>query len=270
MEQLYRDLLDRLTTEIIEFNHFDESPEVTSENIKTCLKLNEELKQRYLQASHTTEEQIVFFKTIKPRFYSELLLQTTIRKFLVNKPTGPVKEIKAFIHKNQERSYAPFYEFPAFRNYMRVKSTKMDDYLFTQGPYDPEESMDLEISNETDFSSPADTTLSILLAAERFQEFLNQISAALKRSKTTVIRELPKPLKYKGPKINLIMTSYALSDHPDIEGDVKAHAEWFELMYDEDLGDVYNNFQDVKKKKNPTAFFDNLKNAVFQRINRKK
>lgn len=129
MQQLYSDLLDRLTTDVIQFDHFNDSTEITSENIKTCLKLNAELKQRFIQADHSKEEQIIFFKSIKPLFYSEPLLQTKVRNVLADKPSKPVKMIKAHIEKYEKRSQAHFYEFPVFRNYMQLKSTRLDDYL---------------------------------------------------------------------------------------------------------------------------------------------
>lgn len=267
MKQLYSDLLDRLENELHQLDNTDQDPiEIIPKNIKICLKLNKELKKRYIQANHNKEEQIRFFKTIKPLFYSELFYQRCILKFYKSQPEGTTKVIKAHIHKNLERSNAPFYEFSVFHNYMRMNSTQMDETYFIPIPYDPEIHDHLEVSTETDFSSPADTTLSILIATKRHQEFLKQQLAALKTTKSQPTEQLPKPLKFKGSKVDLILTSYALSELSDAEGDVKRHAEWLSLMYDQDLGDVYRGFHDIKKKKNPTAFFDKLKKAVFRRM----
>ena len=172
MEQLYRDLIDRLNNEIEQFNPtVPESVQVVLGNIDKCLRLRDELRFRYLEADHNEEEQIIFFKTIKPLFISELLFQRSAQHYLQHKPFGYPKLIKGFIEDQIERNSFIFREYPELYKYKQMNSVRSDKEYYTHRPYDTRIHDHLELPSDPAFSSPADTTLSILLATEKYQAF---------------------------------------------------------------------------------------------------
>lgn len=182
MEQLYRDLIDRLNDEIEQFNpSVPESVQVVLRNIDKCLRLRDELRLRYLEADHNEEEQIIFFKTIKPIVISELLFQRSAQHYLQHKPFGYPKLIKGFIEDQIERNSFIFREYPELYKYKQMNSIRSDKEYYTHRPYDTRIHDHLELPSDPAFSSPADTTLSILLATEKYQGFLNLEWAAMKK-----------------------------------------------------------------------------------------
>lgn len=138
----------------------DQDPiKIIPKNIKICLKLNKDLKKRYIEANHNLKEQIQFYKTIKSQFYAELSFQRSALQYFQTKFSGPPKTIKAKIYE------------------------LMDEIYFTHRPYDPKVHPHLEFPTDPDFISPADNTLSILLATDKFQRLLTGELMSLKTTK---------------------------------------------------------------------------------------
>lgn len=266
MEQLYRDLVNRL--EIEQFNPaVAESIQSVLKNIQTCLRLRDELKNLYLKSDHNEEEQITFFKTIKPKFISELQFQRYVQHYLQNKPFGYPKLTKAFIEDQIERNSLIFREYPELYKYKQMNSESSDKVFFTDRPYDSNIHNHLELPPDPAFSSPADTTLSILLATEKFQAFLNREQAALKNGKLSPPCQFPKPLEWEGTKIEIMENIYGLASHPNMKSDVKVVEEWFGLMLGIDMTKIYRGFHSIKQRKEPTTFLEEMKIALIRRIN---
>lgn len=267
MEQLYRDLIDRLNSEIEKINpSVPESVEDVLENIDVCIGLRDELRLRYLETNHNEEEQIIFFKTIKPIFISELLYQRSAQHYVQHKPFGYPKLMKGFLEDQIERNSFVFREYPELYKYKQMNSERSDREYYTHSPYDPRIHDHLELPSDPAFSSPADTTLSILLATEKFQAFLNQEWATMKSGKLSTPCQFPKTLEWEGTKVDIVENIYGLASHQNLKSDVKVVAEWFGLMFGMDMTKIYRSFQTIKQRQDPVHFLEELKNALIKRI----
>lgn len=79
-------------------------------------------------------------------------------------------------------------------------------------------------------------------------------------------------VQWTGTKIELIELMYALLLKGSINNSqikLKELAEIFEKFFQVDFGDYFHTFSEIKNRKNPTLFIDNLRKALIKKIDEK-
>ena len=145
-------------------------------------------------------------------------------------------------------------------------STYLDRLYFTLQEYDPKQHASFKYPLDAKFSSPADTTLSCLMAADRYVQFLKNEHYTLKNPNLDPSWEFPSTLHWQKSKTDLIELIYALMASNAIRGDLKNTITVLEKVFNIDLGNFYRTFSDIKYKKNPSAFLDQLKFSLLEKI----
>ncbi len=221
------------------------------------------------------EEEINFFKVIKPGFTSEYLLYKQSLHTLIKMPIGnksvqinyyeqKLKEITYFFHTNQE-----------FYQYFRLNSTHLDTLYFVRQNKELMHFADAGCINfDPAFSSSHDHILAQLMANDRLEVFLkDQISEISGLSKTPHVedqRYFPNyDFKWTENKSALIELIYALYYTGCINHgkcDIIKLSSFFEKAFNVQLTDIYRGFQDIKSRNIQTKFLDNLKNTLQKRI----
>ncbi|WP_221412592.1 RteC domain-containing protein, partial [Fulvivirga lutimaris] len=100
MENPCLKLLNELESKLIEIeqNH-DSRLDRCSEKIKLCQRLTLELRGHYLNHKFLSpDDEINFFKKIKPRLFSELYFQIQIFEYYKLRPKGSLKAKKVFLN----------------------------------------------------------------------------------------------------------------------------------------------------------------------------
>jgi hypothetical protein len=137
------------------------------------------------------QEEILFFKTIKPRFYCLLIYYIKIYHTEINRPVGTkavqerylrkeLRKLKHFFENNREfyhywRSGATFQDAPYFLRHKQELSLSLNSYYFDLDPH---------------FSTSHDPKVARLLANELLKEFLEN-ELALLRSKQMAATDEP-------------------------------------------------------------------------------
>ena len=130
------DLYNNLTNKLEELK-------LCNENILTLCKSSIEviidsIKALRLYVSEhpfkTNEEEIKFFKEIKPKFYSHYLYFITVYRIELQKPIGSSEIIQHYLLKQLNKLRQSFQDNSIFYAYYRNKSTFLDHEYFIREP----------------------------------------------------------------------------------------------------------------------------------------
>lgn len=238
-----------------------------STKVNICQELILKLRKLYLDTTlETIEEQIHFFKNVKPRFFSELYYQKHCLTYYKKKPKGSVKEQTKYIEQCMDDKSRYMCNYIEFRNYINLNLTELDESFFTKRDYCPRLHGSFEYPTDPDFSSPADPTYSSLLASDRYLQFLKNEMFSLKNPSLDPSWEYMKSLEWQGSKTDLVELIYALYSSGSLKGDLKDIISVIERSFSVDLGYFYRIYTDIKLKKNPTSFLDILKTSLLAKM----
>ncbi|MBU2912695.1 RteC domain-containing protein [Reichenbachiella agariperforans] len=237
-----------------------------SAKIKLCQDLNNELRKYYCKNSIREQDQITFFKEIKPQFVSALYFHIEVFNYLKGRPKGSLKAKKQYINLNLDRVSTFITRHSEFHHYIQLGSTHFDEIYFKMINFDPLIHGNLEYPVDPIFSSPAEPTLSCLLASDRFIQFLKNEYYTLRNPTLDPTWETTKSLKWNRSKTDLVELVYAMSASNSINGELKDIIEVAEKVFNLDLGNFYRTYTDIKYKKDPTSLLNDMKKGLLEKI----
>ncbi len=120
------------------------------------------------------EDEIYFFKHIKPEILSELIYHEKVYNIESNRPLGNLKTQETFIRNELDKLTFFFYENKDFYRYWRTQGKHLDDRYFTR--YN-KMNLNLYMGSlkyhlDNDFSTSHDYLLAEILANDRISIFL--------------------------------------------------------------------------------------------------
>ena len=270
MHKFYKDKLKELDGRIEEFKiEFDEPIQLAEAAVTLILNYLKEVKLYVLEKGFDKEEdEIHFFKKLKPDILSKLIYYNAIFKIESKKPHGPYKLIKKYLSNEQIRLKKYFDNNLEFYKYYRTNSTYLDQKYFVRGKHDIKLSLDTYFfESDHNFSTSHDYKVAKILANDLIQVYLeDRLSCLQKRSKPINHRNLNWTAS-KTALIELIYALYSQGVFENANADVKHIAKYFESVFNIELGDFYHTFMDIKSRKiNRTKFIDNLKLNLVRKI----
>lgn len=207
------------------------------------------------------QEEIYFFKNIKPKFVSLLLFHNELFEIEVSKPLEKESVIKHYLDALQKgqgfiNTHMEFYK------YLHLGSSYLDSKYFLP---DRNHETGNDVIYDSRFCTPFDHKFCLLQSYELMKEHLTKAI-----EKLTMPVDEYSPLQWTGSKISLIELMYALQ----VSGvfnksvtDVKMIATYFEKIFHVDLGNYYRTFRDIQtRKKAKTVFLDELKFKLAERL----
>lgn len=219
------------------------------------------------------EEEIDFFKHIKPYVYSRLKFYAKLYNFLIERPTGSIKSQRNFIDQELKKLHIDAKRNVDFIKYYREKSTTLDAFYFVRG----RDNISL-VSNtshfytDAEFSTSHDHTIAKIMAYDLLNIYYNQ---ELNNLGLATTKNFKKPhycadlnLKWTASKTDLVELIYALQSTgaiKDGKGGLKEMANACEQMFDIDLGNFYRTYIEIRARKiDRTTFLNSLKHS-FER-----
>jgi hypothetical protein len=243
-------------------------------SIMLCKKAMAKLKNHISSYSfESIEEEIHFFKAVKPQFYSKYIYFINVYNFIMQKPTGGDDIVKEYLTYELTDLKRFFDHNHSFYLYYRSGSTQMDELYFTRGGFDVH--VELEYFEEDElYSTSHDYKLSKIIANEKYQDFLNlELQKTLLHEQEPLEVGLELPLTWTFNKTDLVELIYALvalGVFNNGNTEIKSVVGFFQTAFHVDLGSYYHKYLDiVKRKKERTAFLDKLKLAMLRRIEEK-
>jgi hypothetical protein len=246
--------------------------EQLKESIKICKKAMSKLKN-YISsyAFENREEEIIFFKELKPRFYSKYIYFINVYNFLMHKPAGGENIQKEYIHFELADVKRFFDHNNSFYQYYRANATDMDAKYFSRSD-DFDVHIELEDFEEDEmYSTTHDYKLSKLIANERFQDYLTLELAKLENEDLLLQDNILQPeLIWTTNKIDLIELIYALVAAGAFNNgnvSIRTLVDFCQQAFQIDLGSYYHRYTDItNRKKDFAPFLDRLKVALVRKI----
>jgi hypothetical protein len=242
--------------------------------IKHSVLALERLKTFFIKYRRLNKnDEIEFFRDIKPRFTSKLIYYNKIYTIETNKPFGSQKtmfkyykaelhKLKVFFEKNHE-----------FYRYYRTGNNCLDHKYFIREKYDLKLLLDsVYFQADHRFTTSHDFKVARLLANSEIKVFLEAQIEKLGR-KTLKIQspyQQSKGPKWTGSKVELIELIYALHTEGVFNNGnsgLKEVTTFFEAAFNIDLGQFNRVFLEIRNRKSErTKFLNTLKNKLIIRM----
>ena len=161
-----------------------------------------------------------------------------------------------------------------FYQYYRTGATFLDEKYFLRGKYDIRLSLDtFFFASDLEFNTSHDYRISKILANDLLEIYLKEQLAILDRKEIMTAKTQATPkvkLTWTDSKSSLIELLYALHYQGSFNNgnaDIKEIANYFEVIFNIDLGDVYRSWYSIRSRKmETTIFLDSLKTILQKKI----
>lgn len=276
MKNVSEGLIKVLEHELSCIHTTSDNPVVYAEKaLKTTIKTIEELKTIF--SKHTfkgKEDEIEFFKIIKPRISSKLIYYNEVYNLEVSKPSGTAKTIKRYYEKEQSKLKDFFKANKEFYKYYRSGNTCLDKKYFLRRKHNIRLTLDSAyFQSDYSFATSHDFKVAQIMAYEDFQNYLEAKVVGVQNtdSKKTQMDHISSNLKWTGTKVALVELMYALHTEGVLNNgnlSLNETAKNIEILFNIEIGQFNRIFSEIKKRKTiePTSFLNNLKQNLTKRI----
>lgn len=221
------------------------------------------------------EEEITFFKEIKPDIFSKLIYHVKIFNIESRRPMGSYDIQKNFLCQELSKLNFFFNSHLEFYQYYRMNSTYLDDKYFVRGKEDIHLFQDsLMFYVDPDFSTSHDYAVAKIMAHDRLEVYLNRELEALSiKSSNPNWGQLGycnnTSLQWTDSKtalVELIYALYAMGSINNGRSEIRELAAFFEQAFNIRLSDIYRTYLEIKIRSTPTKFIDSLKTALLHKM----
>lgn len=267
--QAYNEIIRKLEEELSLLKHHTQCfIELTEKSIGLCDKVIIKLRELVLKDGfENDDEEIYFFKHIKPRVKSKIIFYTEVFNIGAYRPKGDKDEQIEYLKDVIKKTSIYLNENKEFYQYYKRNRTEFDAICFMRGNSDSrihEDSIHTHLDPE--FSTGYDLTLAKMQAYEHLKKFLG---SEIEKLKGNVKEE--GGLQWTGKKVHAVVLVYALYFYGVInngQADIIEISRAFEKMFNLDLKNLYNIFnKEIKgRKKDRTEFLQKLLDIFRKRL----
>ena len=221
------------------------------------------------------EEEIHFFKKIKPNLFCKLIYFRKVYNLEAARPAGSNKAIKNYLAKELLKIQYYFEKNIDFYKYYRNDHKHFDSYYFLRRKPDIQLTLDsFYFERDPKFSTCHDFTVAKILANDMLITYINNELVKLdKHSEEELNVEIFPKVKetWTGSKTDLVELIYALCETGCFNFgkiSLKRMADYLENVFNIDLGDIYHTYLSIRGRTNRTQFLDELKERLIDRMNK--
>ena len=252
----------------------DDPIKLSEEAIEHISNTLAKIKNQVIETSfQTPEEEIDFFKTVKPKILSKLIYYNSIYKIETKKPHGGEKIIRRYLNNELDNLKMFFDNNLEFYRYHRTESTYLDNKYFLRGKHDIKLNIDTNYFDaDHRFTTSHDNTIAQIMANDLIQVYLeDELTKLEKKPSKEKVRLKPKSQQiWTSSKVALIELIYALHSEGVFNhgaSDLKDIVEYFENTMKIDLGQYHRTFLEIRvRKSNRTKFLNTLKETLTKRM----
>jgi len=234
----------------------------------------EKLKIIFEKEKNKSQEiEIDFFKNIKPKFTSKLIYYNAIFKIETKKPHGGERILKKYLNNELDKLKRYFDNNLDFYRYYRTGSNYLDTKYFTRGKFDIKMALDsFYFEADRTFSTSHDFKVAKIMAHDLIQVYLEDKLLIMENREPKEKSQVNPKLKqnWTGSKVALIELLYALHTEGVFNNgasDLKDIAEYFENIFNIDLGQYHRAFLEIRmRKSDQTKFLNTLKEKLVKRM----
>lgn len=264
MKEYVDNILQEIESEINSFDLYGH--DIIGNSLKMIdiiQKYIDQLRERVIVYEFgSQEEEIIFFKELKPQVLSKQLYFNKIYCIESKFPTGSNEAAKKYLNDQLHNLEYYFNRHLDFHQYYRSGSTVYDKYYFVRGDVDPKLCTDSSrFNSDLKFSTVYDFKVAKIIANEMLRIYLNRRLKMIEDP--ALFTETKKGRRtWTGQKNALIELGYALYVSGDIDHgniDVKEIMDTLGEAFNVDLGEYYRTYIALRsRKKDQTAYLNTL------------
>ncbi|MDC2380811.1 RteC domain-containing protein [Bacteroides ovatus] len=273
-EEFIRDI-DCAIYEKIDVDNWNISIEVVLDVVEFLQRSLEDLRTYIVNHPFSNkEEEIYFFKHIKPEVLSRLLYFTEIYNTEMRKPHGSIEVLKKYYNDRLDELTSYFESNLDFYQYYRSKATHLDNHYFVRGHIDFKLCPNcVPYDRDPEFSTCYDHKAAQILANDMLCIYLNKKLHGV--DKQVIIAKsrsfLPEhPFRWTATKIAAVELGYAIYAAGVLnngQADIKEIMTFMEASFQIDLGDYYRTYITMKdRKKDRTSFLNSLIKSLLKKM----
>lgn len=223
-----------------------------------------------------TQDEIEFFKTVKPKVYSKLIYYAKLFGIESKRPRGSSKSQIYYLNEQIEKLQVYFNDNLEFYHYYRRGLNTLDKNYYVRGKSNIRLFPDtFHFFTDKKFATSHDSTVATIMAYDMLIIYLKKEIDTLENNNFNMeatVQPFSKRsnLYWTGSKTDLIELIYALHSSGVINSgtaDIKEMAVACEHIFNVDLGHYYHTFIELKSRKtNRTKFIDQLREALIKRM----
>lgn len=232
-------------------------------------ELHEKLKDYEFEDE---QDEINFFKKIKPFIISKLIFEKEVLRIETNKPLGKTQKRKYFEEELKKISAYPQKDIK-FYQYYRSDTKENDAIYFTRSSKkNIFETECFLVSSDPRLSTCYDYKVAKIKAFDELEKYLENQISALKNKNISHSEQFEMPkINWTGSKIDLIELVYALHLQKVFNGgntDIKEISAYIGKMFNIEIEEnIYRNYLDLKTRKSGhTKFLDSLSEILNKKI----
>jgi len=219
------------------------------------------------------EEEISFFKEIKPKFCYRLIYYRKLYNIEMNRPAGVDKQ-KEYLSEELNDINSYNIKRLDFIRYYRSGATHLDSLYFLRGKTDTEQYLEtFYYELDPKFTTNYDFKVAKILSNDMLLAYLMQEIERLNSNGISIPSGFPSiKLTWLGSKTELMEQLYSW-DSDNTFGDVPLTqlSDYIQNVFNVQLDkNLSRAFSEMKTRNVPTPFLDKLKAALLQRMGRKK
>jgi len=220
------------------------------------------------------EEEILFFKIIKPEFMSLRIEEVMRFNLLVNKPIGTI-ELQLGYYEEELKALQSFYRMNSFHyQYYRNGLNELDRVYFLRSA----KRLTIPLADIAEYHQVYSTPLSFLfakfIAFEHLQYFILEQIGDLKYPELKHTQGSPKPLsemKWTGDTINVVELAYGIWLTGQVNNgnaSLNQIVRWMESHLNVSIGIVQRRFTEIERRKrlSPTKYIDQMRDSIRRKI----
>lgn len=215
------------------------------------------------------QEEIYFFKEVKPYLCSYLIYYRKVYNLEMNRPVGSIEVQQDYLLRELDRIYDFQQKRQDFYRYFRSGATNLDSIYFMRGKIDMELYLEtFYYERDPMFSTNCDFKVARVLANDMLQAFIQDELKALNAEDGVDLHNVH--LSWELKKTYLIELLYAL-DTVGAFGKLALNRliAFTEHILRIELGNNSSAFSEMKTRNQATPFLDLMKESLLRRMKRK-
>jgi RteC protein len=280
-KEMYNTMEEELNHSNLRYDHHDTAP-MAYHNLMLVYNHLAGLKfEMYnyindgIQLFENEEEEILFFKEIKPKFLCRMIYYTKVNEIMVKWPAGSQKIQQGYLEEQMNKIQHYFFNNREFYVYYRNGNTQMDQVYFKRHNTGARLSLDyLVLESDENFSTGFDIIMARILANDQLQVFLEKQKVRLNNTMmqpiTSIRADAVRNISWTASKTDLVELLYALHYQGALNNGnatLKEIANCLQKTFGVDLGGSYHTYLEMKERKTGyTKFLDELKKNLQKKM----
>lgn len=277
IQELSNKLLKQLETELEQVASESKNPhEKLTSTLKPIRQALQKLKN-YL-AEHpfaNKDEEIKFFKYIKPDFYCWQIYYTELYTIETDMPYNDADQQTNFLKQELRYIGRFFHQYQFHYQYYQLNASELDNLYFVRGV----EAQSVLLPNVPDvdptFSTSSDYLFSKIKAFELLKEWIQEKLLFLKKDPLTPYSFLhnrsEEDLTWTGETINLAEIGFAIYNTGQVNrgaASLNSIFRWLEQNLNVSIGIPAKRFAEIRRRKrlSQTRFIDEMKESIIRKL----